>query len=418
MSRDKLTISWDEINSQKVDEKLREREAVARTQAHYEQAQIPVPVAPSKSGFRWLYNSLIYMSLFGLIGGSVGWAIGQVMHLRPNPRVEARELITDYNELVQSQSEGYLPAETVQREIQNLKKRGASNAYFQLWLDPSVPDDERDRRMEQLTSAEAWKEFLADLVFYGIAGLAIAAFLAAAEPLVERNYPSAAFAGSVGAILGVLGGVVVATAMGPVYQKFLGDIHAGANLAQQTLSRTIGFGLLGVFLGAAPGLILRNSRKLWIGMAGGLIGGLLGGLTFEPLAKVTGSFHISRLVAMCLIGGLAGLAMGLIENAVKGGWLRVTEGLIAGKQFVLYRSPTFVGASPHCHIYLFKDPRVGKRHAAIHMVQGGFEIENLPLGEGTFVNGKPVKRVRLRSEDTIQVGSTVFVFQERARPTM
>ena len=33
------------------------------------------------------------------------------------------------------------------------------------------------------------------------------------------------------------------------------------------------------------------------------------------------------------------------------------EGLIAGKQFVLYRDPTYIGSAPNCHVYLFKDPQ-------------------------------------------------------------
>jgi predicted component of type VI protein secretion system len=103
----------------------------------------------------------------------------------------------------------------------------------------------------------------------------------------------------------------------------------------------------------------------------------------------------------------------LIENAAKGGWLKVTAGLITGKQFILYRNPTFIGSGPECPIYLFRDPKVGKRHAAVHIVLGGFEIENLPLGADTLINGKSVKRARLRAGDVIQVGATKFLFQEK-----
>ena len=73
---------------------------------------------------------------------------------------------------------------------------------------------------------------------------------------------------------------------------------------------------------------------------------------------------ISRLIALLAIGVVAGLATGLLENVVKAGWLKVTSGVIAGKQFILYRNPTYIGSSPDCQIYLFKDTQVGKRHAA------------------------------------------------------
>ena len=99
-----------------------------------------------------------------------------------------------------------------------------------------------------------------------------------------------------------------------------------------------------------------------------------------------------ELVAMLAIGLFAGLATGMIENVAKTGWVKVVAGLIAGKQFILYRNPTFLGSGPDCQIYLFKDPQVGRRHAAIHIIPGGFELEDLPLGEPTYVNGKPVNR--------------------------
>jgi predicted component of type VI protein secretion system len=109
------------------------------------------------------------------------------------------------------------------------------------------------------------------------------------------------------------------------------------------------------------------------------------------------------------------MGTGLIENAAKNGWVKVTAGLIAGKQFILYRNPTFIGSGPECPIYLFRDGQVGKRHAAIHIVPGGFELENLPLGSQTLVNGKPITRARLRSGDEIKIGMTSFRFQEKAR---
>jgi hypothetical protein len=125
--------------------------------------------------------------------------------------------------------------------------------------------------------------------------------------------------------------------------------------------------------------------------------------------------RLPELVAMIAIGLLAGLATGLIEDVAKTGWVKVVQGLIAGKQFILYRNPTFIGAGPDCQIYLFKDPKVGKRHAAIHIVPGGYELEDLPLGTSTLVNGKPVQRTRLKNGDRVQIGGTQLVFMEKTQ---
>jgi hypothetical protein len=170
---------------------------------------------------------------------------------------------------------------------------------------------------------------------------------------------------------------------------------------------------MGLFLTAGTGLVLRSRRKLLTGLAGGLVGGLVGGAAYDPLAAATGWPELGGLLALCAIGATAGGATGLIENAAKRGWVRVTAGLIAGKQFILYRNPTFIGSGPDCQIYLFKDDKVGRRHAAIHLVPGGFELEDLPLGAPTLVNGKPAKRARLRHGDRIGVGATTFLFQEK-----
>ena len=99
----------------------------------------------------------------------------------------------------------------------------------------------------------------------------------------------------------------------------------------------------------------------------------------------------------------------------RSGWLRVIAGVLAGKQFVLYRNPTFIGSAPDCQIYLFKDAKVGPRHAAIHLLPGAFELEDLPMGVKTTINGKPVNKARLRHGDRVTVGATSFLFQERER---
>jgi len=182
----------------------------------------------------------------------------------------------------------------------------------------------------------------------------------------------------------------------------------------QVLARSIGWGVLGLFLAVAPGIVMRSPKKFAIGLVGGLAGGLIGGALFDLVANATGSDGLSRFVAFVSIGLFAGLGTGLIENAVKSGWLKVTGGLIAGKQFVLYKNPTLLGSSPQCEIYLFKDVNVAPQHASIRRVPQGYEIQDLGTQSGTVVNGSPVQRARLRANDQIQIGGTIFSFQEKS----
>src|SRR5690606_33758077 len=133
---------------------------------------------------------------------------------------------------------------------------------------------------------------------------------------------------------------------------------------REVLVSAITWGIMGLFIATAPGILLRNGKRLLIGMAGGLVGGLIGGALYEPIKRAMGDAdlamwgeHVSRLVAIVSIGLIAGFGTGLLENVAKTGWMKVKEGLIAGKQFVLYRDPTYIGSAPNCHVYLFKDPR-------------------------------------------------------------
>ena len=220
--------------------------------------------------------------------------------------------------------------------------------------------------------------------------------------------------GSMGMVLGLLGGIVVGSFINTLYQALGGGQYE--NMARQVMARTIGWAIFGLFFSAAPGVVLKNWKRFGIGLVGGFTGGLLGGLLFDLIAELTSSGVVSRFVAIVAIEAITGIGTGLIEKATKTGWVRVVAGLIAGKQFIIYRNPTCIGSSPQCEIYLFKDTQVGPRHAAIHTVRGGDEIEDLQSPTGTFVNGRPILRGRLRNNDQVQIGTTVFQFQEKCGP--
>ncbi len=247
-------------------------------------------------------------------------------------------------------------------------------------------------------------------LLFATPGAIIALFLSVAEPLVGGNRGQAIRSGSLGAFIGFLGGALALLLLVLVAVAFGGTDDG------MVFFRTVGWTVLGSCLALAPGIIMRSWRRFWIGVAGGAAGGFLGGIIFTPMGHLEESFALSRAIALCAVGGMTGVATGLIEAAVKTGWLKVVAGLITGKQFVIYRNPTTIGSSPQCEIYLFKDIRVTPRHAAIHTVPGGFEIEDLSNG-ATFVNGQNVQRKRLAAGDQIQIGGTVLAFQEKVKTT-
>ena len=282
------------------------------------------------------------------------------------------------------------------------------NQYFKIATDPRLSDTARRIHLQELEDNDRFAAFAINLVSYGLCGMMIAMCLAVAEPLTQRKTKSRdPQAAGAGAAAGLLGGVAAALLIERISTFAASSTADQPGWVRVLASQAIIWGILGLFLGIGPGLVLRNLRKLTVGALGGLLGGLIGGALLDPIAKISHSVPIGNLFAFIAIGVVAGLATGWLENVVKGGWLKVTSGIIAGKQFILYRNPTYIGASPDCQIYLFKDNQVGKRHAALHLLATGIEIEDLPLGSATLVNGKPIKRAKLKNGDTIQIGSHV-----------
>ena len=374
----------------------------------------PPPAAEGRQS--WWYHALVYMTFFGFVGGLIGWVLGHLMYLRPDAREQYKTLVVRHQAIIAEWNAGDLKDYQAAAAIKELRCEGYDNPYYRLYTNDQLSPEVRNEKQLILEASDAQKDFLARLLFYGACGLGVAACLAAAEPIVERNFPRAVINGSVGAVLGLAGGLVVALFMDSIFEQIIRATERGSvAVQQQMIARAATWALLGCFLSLAPGLVLRNGKKLAIGVVGGVIGGVVGGLLYDPIARASGNEYLSRLVAVLSIGTTAGLFTGLIENVAKQGWLRVLAGLIAGKQFILYRNPTLIGNSLQCHIYLFKDPLVGRRHAAIHVVPGGYEIEDLPLGSKTFINGKVVTRARLKEGDRIQIGRTVLLFQQKAR---
>jgi hypothetical protein len=379
------------------------------------QAPPPDTVTPVKRG-SLIYNTVFYMSPFGLLGGLIGWGIGVSLNFRGDAQEEARKGIEERAQTQTAIDSGGYTAQQAAGMMKVVDEDYSGNPYYELAKDTSLSDAQKESKRAEIAAKDQWKDFLTDLLFYGVSGMTIAVSLGIAEPAVERNWRGVIVNGSVAAVLGLLGGVVVSLFINKFQLLVVNSIaDAQSGWVREMISNSVKWGTLGLFLGLAPGVVLKSVRKMSAGATGGLIGGLVGGALIEVVNRVSGNNpHISKLVAISTIGLVAGLGTGLIENAVKTGWLKVTAGLIAGKQFILYRDPTFIGSALSCHIYLFRDPSVGKRHAAVHIVPGGFEIENLPLGSATLVNNEQVDgRRKLRNGDRIQIGTTSMVFQEK-----
>jgi len=166
--------------------------------------------------------------------------------------------------------------------------------------------------------------------------------------------------------------------------------------------------------GIGQGIALKEKKVALNGLLGGVLGGLIGGLLFDPISLVfttaQGKATVSRGVGFTIIGLSVGLFVGLVELWTRTAWLYMKAGPLAGKQFVLFRSTTVLGSSPKADVYLFKDSAIEPRHALIHNRGGRFEIEDCNTRDGTYVNGIPIQRHILQPGDQIVLGKTVLEF--------
>jgi hypothetical protein len=189
-----------------------------------------------------------------------------------------------------------------------------------------------------------------------------------------------------------------------------------------TACRSAAWGCIGAASGLGMNLVRSTRTQLRNSVIGGALGGALGGLFFDPIDRffsdslfATGS--MSRLVGLVAVGLSIGVFVALVERLARDAWLRVRTGPLAGKSFILYKTPTSLGSSPQSDVYLYKDAEIDPSHASIHRVGTAYEVEDLASRMGTTVGGTKIRRRRLASGDQIIIGSTILDFEERQKRT-
>jgi hypothetical protein len=83
---------------------------------------------------------------------------------------------------------------------------------------------------------------------------------------------------------------------------------------------------------------------------------------------------------------------------------------VNGKKYDLDGVQTTIGRSKECDIQL-PDPNVSRKHAEVRQEGAAYWAIDLDSTNGMEVNGRRLKRAKLRQGDTITVGSTELVFR-------
>ncbi len=240
---------------------------------------------------------------------------------------------------------------------------------------------------------------------------------AVAESIVERSPKKALIRGGLALPLGMVLGFFISNLANVFYTIGLAICRGAGVQTVHNPAVWIVRGLAWMVLGAAGGVIYgiigQSMKKTGYGALGGAIGAVAGGTIFDPISFATHGGAASRAIGFGLFGMATGIAIGLVESALKDRWLYVTAGPLAGKQFILYKPRTSVGSSQSCDIYLFKDPDILPLHAALEMK--GSKIHLVPSGT-VYISGQPLRGTRVLESGTIlQLGRYAFRYQEKQR---
>ena len=227
MDENKISISWDDLRTRQVEQRVSAMQAMRRNR-EYAQITDAAPEQPKRLKNLW-YNAAVYMSLFGLLGGLAAWGCGTMLHFKNSARIEASNA---KGEIEKVRSDVLLTPENRSMIVDQMAREFRNNPYFVIYVNEAMTDAQKKAAIERISTRDKNREFISNVLVFGISGMLIAMFLSFAEPLVSRNIPSAIINGSVGATLGIVGGVIVALFAEKLYAA-LGGVDGSVTTGRQ-----------------------------------------------------------------------------------------------------------------------------------------------------------------------------------------
>lgn len=248
----------------------------------------------------------------------------------------------------------------------------------------------------------------------GITGAFIGAFLGGIKGMQIKKVSTMVRGSILGIISGGIGGVIgmfaaqgILTLVGSYLYHSARQLYAFG----LPLSRTVGWGLLGIFVGITEGIRTRNGYRIRNGILGGLLGGLCGGFLSELLRNSDLGSGFSRLGGLALLGAGIGLLYSLVDSQMSKGVLTALNGPAKGKTFPVYKK-TMIGGSDNVDVTIVGGVSPKQEEQPVATIindQGNFTIATTTAK--TMVNDDPTKGSDLEDGDVVTVGTTRFLFQ-------
>ena len=232
-------------------------------------------------------------------------------------------------------------------------------------------------------STGTWSIWMAYAFVGAGVGLFIGGMVGAVEGVVVKgSAPRAALGALAGAAAGLVSGLL---------GLFLGEagfLIIGGGL----MGRSLGWLLLGLFLGIGEGVVARSWRRSSYGAIGGTLAGAIGGVIYEGMTQAflergdTVQMVVGAL-GLILIGACLGSIIPISVIVVGArGTLHVLGGRKKGLEVAVVDAVT-LGSYDGCEVYLPGDPGIDQKHARVYRKSGQFFIEDLGSRSGTFVDG-------------------------------
>lgn len=266
-----------------------------------------------------------------------------------------------------------------------------------------------------LTLQGGFPSYLAFLAVLGaLVGALMGVFFGAAEGITSRIKARIPNGILLGAIVGLVGGAVGAL-VGQAALWIIGGMilrsYANFQWVVLPVSRSIGWAVLGMFVGAGEGIRAASPKKIIVGVIGGLIGGLVGGAALEYSRLLLPHIIVSRLIGLVILGLAIAFFYALIEQGMSFGVLRILTGDLKGKEFLINQGKMRIGSSRRSEIALPSYDDLADVQAQIRIKGGEVILTNLQPAVQLTVNERKVQEQKLKLGDVIKLGSAKIFYK-------
>ncbi|MEM5948059.1 FHA domain-containing protein [Spirochaetia bacterium 38H-sp] len=260
----------------------------------------------------------------------------------------------------------------------------------------------------------AFPNYLVFLIVQGmIFGLIFGSIFGSFEGIVVSSRIKALKGLLLGAVAGLAAG-----ALGILLgQHFLFSAAEGVIKGWKTAEKTgliiisgVSWAITGVFVSMIEGLRANSLRKLMAGLAGGITGGLLGGILLEAIRQSNPENSLALLGGLMLFGLSLSAFYTFFENSFSWGSIKVLNGPLKDKEYLLVKTRMSIGSDPKCDIVLADYANVKPLHAYISIKKGKITLTRADADAKLTVNDMTEAEKILRREDVFSIGNAKFIY--------